>query len=142
MEEQQRIEIGRRIRDLREASPHTNRSIADHVGVGERSVANWISGKTGITYEHAEKVARLFGVEIAWLWAGRDRGSTPDVLASLSGAAGERLDQIEHELAALRKDLAWLVAERKADAAVQAQAPAPEQSPQEQSGRGRKAAGS
>lgn len=71
MEKQQRIEIGERLRALRESSPHTNRSIADEVGVGERAVANWISGSTGMTYKNAAKVARLFDVDVVWLWSGQ-----------------------------------------------------------------------
>lgn len=63
MDHQQKIEIGERIKALREASPHTNASIADHVGVGERSVANWMSGDTGIQWENAKKVAELFDVD-------------------------------------------------------------------------------
>lgn len=82
------MEIGQRIRELREASPETNRSIADAVDVGERSVANWIAGDTGITYEHAKKVAAIFGVDHRWLWDGQERGDTPDVLGALSPDAG------------------------------------------------------
>src|SRR6266516_3961110 len=58
MEAQQRLAIGQRIKELRNLSPQTNRSIADYVGVGERAVANWIAGG-GIAWENAKRVADL-----------------------------------------------------------------------------------
>jgi len=102
MEEQQRVEIGQRIRELREASPYTNESIAEHVGVGVRAVANWISGTTGITYANAKKVAELFEVDIRWLWDGVERPKDNDLMGALSGA--DQLSRIERKLDSL---LAW-----------------------------------
>lgn len=91
MEQQQKIEIGERIRALREASPHTNASIADHVGVGERAVANWMSGGTGIQWANAKKVAELFDVDVNWLWTGREHrpGPTPDPFTSPAADAAD-----------------------------------------------------
>lgn len=83
MLEQQRQEIGRRLWGLRENSPQTNRSIGDYVGVSERTVAAWISGKQGMTYDHAQKSRRavqrrrqlaLVGSGFRWRW-GRARSS-------------------------------------------------------------------
>ena len=110
MEQQQRIEIGQRIRDLREASPHTNESIADHVGVGARSVANWISGTTGITYEHARKVAELFEVDVRWLWDGKERSNgSADLMGALSrdqnGQLLEAVEELQGQVASLRSEL-------------------------------------
>lgn len=104
MEEAQRFEIAARLRDLRNESVETNESIADYVGVKERTVAGWLSPTKpqGMTYEHAQKVAALFEVDIDWLWRGRERGETPDPFAS------SQLDRIEHELAELRADVAQL----------------------------------
>lgn len=98
MDAQQRIEIGNRIRDLRNASPQTNRSIADYVGVKERAVANWIGGSTGITYEHCKTVAQLFNVDHNWLWSGEERGQAPDLMAGLSADDSERLKRVERKL--------------------------------------------
>ena len=96
MEHQQKIEIGERIRSLREASPHTNASIAEHVGVGERAVANWMSGGTGIQWENAKKVAELFDVDVNWLWTGEEHhaGPTPDPFASQATTAGVDVAEI------------------------------------------------
>lgn len=112
-EEQIKAEIGERIRELRENSPETNRSIADHVGVGERSVAAWIAGG-GITYAHAKKVAELFGVSVDYIWRGREL-ETPDLLGALNGADESLLEtlgamrsqyaEVLGELSALRTEL-------------------------------------
>lgn len=104
MEQQQRIEIGQRIKELREASPQTNRSISEHVGVGERAVANWIAGKTGIEYDNAKRVAELFGVDVQWLWEGEKRPA-PDVLGALDGQPDipAKLEEISAQLDAQAK---------------------------------------
>lgn len=102
MEEQQRIEIGRRIHKLREAGPQTNRSIADHVGVGERAVANWMSGTTGIEYDNCKKVAHLFEVDVQWLWSGVGKATaTPDLMGALGGGGRSQLARIEAKLDAI-----------------------------------------
>jgi len=103
MEAKQREEIGERIKELRNRSPHTNRSIADYVGVGERSVGNWLAGDTGMEWEHAKKVAELFEVDVYWLWDGKERGPTPNVLGALSGS--RELSQLSEAVAALGKEL-------------------------------------
>lgn len=112
MERHQAKEIGNRIRDLREASPHTNRSIADAVGVIERSVANWVSGTTGITYDHATAVAELFDVDLNWLWTGQ-KGSAPGL--------NERLAGLEECVEEIHSDIAKLLAASAEQDASQAQ---------------------
>lgn len=105
MEQQQKLDIGERIRDLREASPHTNRSIAEHVGVSERAVGKWIEGK-GIEWDNLVAVADLFGVDSNWLWSGRaldDRGPAPDPFAD---PYAEQLDRIEEKLDEILRRLA------------------------------------
>jgi transcriptional regulator with XRE-family HTH domain len=104
MDEQQRIEIGERLRELRDNSPETNRSVGDYVGVSERTVAEWSAGRQGMTYDHAQKVAELFGVDIDWLWRGREQGPTPDLIGQLHGDGPEieeRLARIEGRQAEL-----------------------------------------
>lgn len=107
MDQQQAVEIGERIRSLRENSAETNRSISDYCGVGERSVAAWVAGD-GISYKNAKKVAEMFEVDIDWLWRGREKpeGSPLDVLSAQASATElvdlrERLDRIEQALALL-----------------------------------------
>lgn len=92
MNQQQRTEIGERIRALRINSAETNRTIADYVGVSVDAVKGWLAGG-GISYDNAEKVAELFKVDVDWLWRG-DR-ATPD---PFRGPHAEQLDRIEEKL--------------------------------------------
>lgn len=104
MDQQQKIAISGRLRELRNNSAETNRSIADAAGVGERSVANWMAGDTGIKYEHAKVVADLFGVDVTWLWTGEEStgptGPTPDPFATQTPTASA-VDRIEADLQSL-----------------------------------------
>lgn len=104
MDQQQKIAISGRLRELRNASTETNRSIADAADVAERSVANWMSGETGMKYEHAKVVANLFGVDVTWLWTGEHstgpNGPTPDPFANRTQAA-TAVDRIEADLQSL-----------------------------------------
>lgn len=113
VEQQQRVEIGERIKELRENSAETNRSIAEYVGVGERSVAAWIAGG-GIAYDNAKKVAELFGVDVDWIWRGRIRGATPDPFATASQAVGgelqAKLDELERDMRKVLKNQRQLLA--------------------------------
>jgi transcriptional regulator with XRE-family HTH domain len=113
MEEQHRLEIGERIRELRENSAETNRSIADAVGVGERSVASWMAGG-GITYDNAQKVAEVFGVDVDYIWRGRTGAEleTPDVMGALSPNAEVvgALRELERQQSQMAKKLDRLLA--------------------------------
>lgn len=95
MEEQQREEIAERLRALRNGSKESNDSIAAYVGVRGRSVAGWMRAEHGPTYEHIVKVAELFDVDVTWLWTGREKGETPDLMGQLNGSLSEKLDRIE-----------------------------------------------
>lgn len=119
MEQSQKAEIGQRIRDLREASPHTNRSIAEEVGVSERAVTGWISGR-GIAWDHVVAVAELFDVDRNWLWSGRHKGDTPDLMGDLSAPVSSAdLARVEQNLLGKIAELAGEVA--KVQAALSAQ---------------------
>lgn len=108
MDEQQRIEIGQRLKELRENSPQTNRSVGDAVGVTERTVAEWAAGRQGMTYDNAKKVAELFGVDLDWLWRGDKE--TPDVMKALSpngrAVTADDLQALHTELRELRREVA------------------------------------
>ena len=109
MEQQQALEIGERIRQLREDSAETNRSIADYCDVGERSVAAWVAGE-GIAYKNAKKVAELFEVSIDWIWRGREprkEGSPLDALSEPASTAdlAEQVRETNSELAEVRGEL-------------------------------------
>jgi transcriptional regulator with XRE-family HTH domain len=90
MNKAQAAEIAERLRGLRDNSRETNRTIGDYCGVAERTVAGWASptNPMGLTYDHAEKVAELFGVDPSWFWRGEKEGK-------LDGSLTGRLDRIE-----------------------------------------------
>jgi transcriptional regulator with XRE-family HTH domain len=108
MDQQQKLDISARLRELRNNSAESNRSISDHVGVGERSVANWMSGDTGIKYEHAKVVADLFDVDVTWLWTGEERqpqGPTPDPFPSRAATGQADVELMLRELVAGQLEL-------------------------------------
>ncbi len=115
---------------MRNASPQTNRSIAEFVGVGERAVANWIAGG-GITYDNAKAVAELFDVDPQWLWAGREKGKTPDL--------SEQIAELQRAVEALHDDFAKLLSQSASEDASRAQERA--QSSPKPSARKKRAAG-
>lgn len=125
MTQQHKAEIGQRIKELRENSPETNRSIAEYVGVGERSVAAWIAGG-GITYDNAKKVAELFEVDADYIWRGRSRPETPDVIGVLNGSEEPpvlarmeaKLTRVEHRQDQLLAELGELRAALRSVSAI------------------------
>lgn len=144
MEETQRRAIGKRLWDLRENGPETNRSIGDAVGVSERTVAEWVAGRQGITYDHAKAVSELFEVDLDWFWRGKPDSPAPDVLDLL----GDRTTVDQELLRVLRtmqaENAEKLAAMKSQIAALQTgievlKARLPEQSARVAKPRGRKA---
>lgn len=99
MTEQEKIEISERLRELKHNSAETNESIADAVGVKERSVAGWLSPTKpqAISYDNAKKVAALFNVSIDWLWRGKEDITVPADFI-------DRFVALEKEVKQLRRD--------------------------------------
>jgi len=126
----QRKAIGERIRELRDRSEHTNRTIAHACAVGERSVRNWTSGESGISWAHVERLGELFDVDPLYIWTGRaDSGRV---------SIHERLDAIEVALSAIARALErheWIEVEEEAltSAPTTAQPPASPRSRNKQS---------
>jgi hypothetical protein len=87
-----------RIRALKLDRPDlTWRRIADHVGVTERSAADW-QVKGGIDYSNAEKLAELFEVDVDYIWRGSE--STPSPFEQ-AAPVEVRLDAVEGDLATI-----------------------------------------
>jgi len=101
METEQRRAIGKRLWTLRENSPETNRSVGDAVGVSERTVAEWVAGRQGITYDHALELTKFFDVDFDWFWRGKEVGPTPDPVGELRELLGRVLDEQAELLAKL-----------------------------------------
>lgn len=144
MEETQRVEIGQRIRHLRQSSAErlgqreTNRSIADYVGVTERAVTAWQQPENGTapSYDHAKQVAELFQVSTDWLWRGREKGEAPDLMADLDGSQLDRMEAKLDRLLALSEDRPLSRPEEIA-AAAEEPLPEPERIPPAQPATGR-----
>src|SRR5690606_10441034 len=101
MDQQRVLEISGRLRELKSNSGETNESIADAVGVKERTVAGWRcpTNPKAISYDNAKKVAALFNVSIDWLWRGEEDIRVPaDFL--------DRFAELEREVKRLRKKVA------------------------------------
>lgn len=97
MEERQRLEIGERIRALRERSPFTQPDVADALGIKLRGYQKL--EKDGTTkYERCEEIAAIHAewtkraegwehVSADWIWDGKERAETPDLMGQLTDAA-------------------------------------------------------
>lgn len=73
-----------RIRQLKADHPEmTWGYIADRVGVKERSAVEW-QRSGGLNSENAAKLADVFGVSFDYLWFGKEKTPTPDILAGVS----------------------------------------------------------
>lgn len=85
-----------RIRQLKDDHPGvTWGSIADAIGVKERSAVEW-ARTGGISYENAKKLSMHFECDLDWLW----RGSEPTV----ANNGSNQLDRIEQLLTQLAAD--------------------------------------
>lgn len=108
MDQKQKIEISERVRALKKESGETNESIADAVGVKERTVAGWISptNPKAMTYDNAKKVAALFNRSVDYVWRGNE-----DVVVPADFM--ERFSELERQVQEMRSG-------RAVDAARQA----------------------
>lgn len=115
MELRHREEVRDRIRQLMQERGVNAEMISDAIGIKERSVRYWISPSKpgGIEYKNVKKLAEFFDVEPSWIWSGREKGATPDVLEALNGAGHAQLDRIEKKLDALLRnwDARWALLE-------------------------------
>jgi len=106
MDEQRRLEIAGRIKELREQSPYTQPAIADRIGVTVRAYQKW-EQTGGLTGEHLEELAKLHNVTPEFIWRGQERGPTPDLSVALNGSTPGVL----HLLTEINRKLDKLLAE-------------------------------
>lgn len=101
MDEARRIQIGRRLKELREHARMTQPQVAEKAGLGFRTYQSYEYGENATDVETYEKLAAVFGVSaIAIL--GSENGAPPWV-EEIRGQLTEildRLDLLEAELAA------------------------------------------
>lgn len=97
----QRIARGERIKQLREESPYTQPVLAEKVGVTLRAYQRWEEGG-GIEWDHLEKLAEIYGVDVQWIHRGEERGPAPDPFATDSAKV---VEELRREVRALRHEL-------------------------------------
>jgi transcriptional regulator with XRE-family HTH domain len=114
MEERQRLEIGERIRLLRERSPFTQEDVAEVLGIKLRGYQKL--EKEGTTkYERCAEVAAIHAewsahadgwqhVSADWIWDGVERQGAGDLIGSLKDAE-PGLKEIGDQIASLRAEL-------------------------------------
>lgn len=108
-------EIGERLRELRGQKPQT--TVADELGVAERTYQNWEAGDAKPSYRNLQKIAEYFGVGEDYILAGErpaaaDGGTvelsvvTPDPFPlAIEGTLAEILKAIKDQLAEQTKVL-------------------------------------
>lgn len=69
------IELGKRIRELRERKQLTQEAVACSIGISRQKLARLESGKSDITFAFLEQFSKLIGITV------------PEITAGLSGSA-------------------------------------------------------
>lgn len=102
MDEAHKLEIGARIKHLRERSPFKQQAVADRLGIGIRAYQNLERVGT-VRYERCEELGEIFEADPRWIWDGHERGMvTPDPLgASVLDRIEAKLDTLSERVAAL-----------------------------------------
>ena len=88
-------EIGARLRELRGSKPQT--TVADEIGVAERTYQNWEAGTAKPSYRNLQSIATYYGVGEDYILAGSERALAP-VESATNGAGESQLDRIERVL--------------------------------------------
>jgi transcriptional regulator with XRE-family HTH domain len=97
------LEMGARIKELRESHGFKQQWIADQIGVELRTYQFWQAGKSRPEQQHLEKLAALFHVTPKYLL----RGETPELLA----ARTDQLTRMEDQISRLAAEIRLLRAE-------------------------------
>lgn len=71
------MSIGENIRSLRESRGLTQAQLGDAVGVSDKAVSTWESGKREPRMGTAEKLAEFFGVTVSALFCSEECGTEP-----------------------------------------------------------------
>lgn len=104
MEETQRLEIAERIRQLRERSPFTQPEVAEKLEIGLRAYQK-LEERGTTKWERCEELARIYEVDPGWIWDGREKGPTPDVIGTLNGSDAKGLRAVSEAVQELRSEV-------------------------------------
>ena len=61
----------------REQSGYTQKELAKVVGVNEKTVVSWETGKTAPSMENAQKLSEVYGIPLAYIDFTREGNSVP-----------------------------------------------------------------
>lgn len=65
---------------------YTQREVADHIGITEKTLINWESGKTAPNMEKAQMLSELYGIPLAYIdFTKEGNGTVPKDLERKTG---------------------------------------------------------
>lgn len=64
MDERWAVQVGKKIRELRQAHDMTQQELGQQMGISRQSISELEQGKTGLTFDRVERVLDTFGYEL------------------------------------------------------------------------------
>lgn len=81
------VEVGQRMRLVREAHEVRSGELADFLGVAPSAIANWESGRKRPSIQVADLMCRRFGCTLDWLFLGRTETLSHGLFLKLYGTS-------------------------------------------------------
>jgi transcriptional regulator with XRE-family HTH domain len=85
MRQEDNLEIGKRLRLLRESQGLIQATIADRVNVARTRWNNWEVGVGRIPVDAAAQLVQIYGVTLDWIYLGREAGMPYDLMVKIRG---------------------------------------------------------
>jgi transcriptional regulator with XRE-family HTH domain len=79
------VEVGKRLRWLRQAHALTQETIARQLNVGRTRWVNWEVGTGRIPVDAAAQLVQIYGVTLDWIYLGREAGMPYDLMVKIRG---------------------------------------------------------
>jgi transcriptional regulator with XRE-family HTH domain len=85
MRQEDNLEIGKRLRLLRESQGLIQATIADRVNVARTRWNNWEVGVGRIPVDAASQLVQIYGVTLDWIYLGREAGMPYELMMKIRG---------------------------------------------------------
>lgn len=85
MRAEDNLEIGRRLRYLRESQGLAQATIAERINVARTRWNNWEVGVGRIPVDAAAQLVQIYGVTLDWIYLGREAGMPYDLMRKIRG---------------------------------------------------------
>jgi transcriptional regulator with XRE-family HTH domain len=85
MRQEDNLEIGKRLRLLRESQGLIQATIADRVNVARTRWNNWEVGVGRIPVDAAAQLVQIYGVTLDWIYLGREAGMPYELMVKIRG---------------------------------------------------------